>query len=87
MQTGDTNYIYKNCVGKAYFAHDASYSDSKDLTKRTAVDKTLTDKAFEIANDLKHNGYERGLAAMVHTFLNKKQKQVILKMKLNKINN
>ena len=27
-ETGDTNYIYKAC-----FAHDAAYSDSKDLTK------------------------------------------------------
>ena len=31
MQTGDTNYIYRNELDKAYFAHDAAYSDSKDL--------------------------------------------------------
>ena len=30
MQTGDTNYICKNELDKAYFAHDAAYSDSKD---------------------------------------------------------
>ena len=34
-ETGDTNYIYKNELDKACFAHDAAYSDSKDLTKRT----------------------------------------------------
>ena len=32
-ETGDTNYIYKNELDKACFAHDAAYSDSKDLTK------------------------------------------------------
>ena len=38
-ETGDTNYIYKNELDKACFAHDAAYSDSKDLTKRTVTDK------------------------------------------------
>ena len=30
----ETNYIYKNELDKACFAHDAAYSDSKDLTKK-----------------------------------------------------
>ena len=34
-ETDDTNYIYKNELDKACFVHDAAYSDSKDLTKRT----------------------------------------------------
>ena len=38
-ETGDTNYIYKNELDKACFVHDAAYSDSKDLTKRTVADK------------------------------------------------
>ena len=38
-ETGDTNCIYKNELDKACFAHDAAYSDSKDLTKRTVADK------------------------------------------------
>ena len=29
IQTGDTNYIYKNELDKACFAHDAAYSDSR----------------------------------------------------------
>ena len=41
MQTEDTNHIYKNGLDKVCFAHDAAYSDSKDLTKRTASDKIL----------------------------------------------
>ena len=30
MQTGDTNYIYKNEFNRACFQNDAAYSDSKD---------------------------------------------------------
>ena len=37
MQTGDTNYIYKNELDKACLAHDAAYSDSKDLAKKNTV--------------------------------------------------
>ena len=40
-ETGDTNYIYKKELDKACFVHDAAYSDSKDLTKRTVADKIL----------------------------------------------
>ena len=47
-ETGDTNYIYKNELDKACFQHDMAYGDSKDLTKRTAADKVLRDKAFKI---------------------------------------
>ena len=31
IQTGDTNYIYKNELYKACFAHDAADSDFKDI--------------------------------------------------------
>ena len=73
-ETGDTNYIYKYELGKACFAHDAAYSDSNDLTKRTAADKILKNRAFNIANDPKYDGYQRGLASMVYKFLDKKSK-------------
>ena len=71
-ETGDTNYIYKNELDKACFAHDAAYSDSKNLTKRTIADKILRDKAFNIAKDPQCDGYQRGLASMVYTFFDKK---------------
>ena len=74
MNTGDTNYIYKNELDKACFAHDVAYSDSKDLTKRTIADKVLRDKAFNIAKDPKYDGYQQGLASMVYKFFNKKSK-------------
>ena len=73
-ETGDTNYIYKNELDKASFAHDAAYSDSKDLTKRTAADKILKNKAFDIAKDPKYDGYQRGLTSMVYKFFDKKSK-------------
>ena len=73
-ETGNTNYIYKNELDKARFAHDAAYSDSKDLTKRTVADKTLRNRAFNIAKDKKYDGYQRGLASMVYKFFNKKSK-------------
>ena len=68
LETGDTNYIYKNELDKACFAHDVAYSDSKDLTNRTAADKILKNKAFDIAKDPKYDGYQRGLASMVYKF-------------------
>ena len=71
-ETGDTNYIYKNELYNACFAHDVAYSDSKDLTKRTAADKILRNRAFNIAKDPKYDGYQRGLASMVYKFFDKK---------------
>ena len=71
-ENGDTNYIYKNELDKACFAHDAAYSDNKDLAKRTVADKILRNKAFNIAKDPKYDGYQRGLASMVYKFFDKK---------------
>ena len=62
METGDTNYIYKNELDKACFQHDMADGDFKDLKRRTQSDKVLKDKAFEIASNPKCNGYQRGLA-------------------------
>ena len=72
IETGDTNYIYKNELDKACFAHDAAYSGSKDLTKRTVADKISRNRAFNIAKDKKYDGYQRGLASMVYNFFDKK---------------
>ena len=69
---GDTSYIYKNELDKVCFQHDMAYGDFKDLAKRTASDKTLRDKAFNIAKNPKYDGYQRGLASMVYKFFDKK---------------
>ena len=73
-ETGDTNYIYKNELDKACFVHNAAYSDSKDLIKRTVADKIFKNKAFDIAKNPKYDGYQRGLASMVYKFFDKKSK-------------
>ena len=59
-QTGDSRYIYRNELDEACFQHDMAYGDFKDLTKSTAADKVLRDKAFNIAKDLKCDGYQKG---------------------------
>ena len=74
MQTGDTNYIYKNQLDKACFQHDIAYGKYKDLRKRTQSDKVLKDKAFAIANNPKYDEYQRGLSSMVYNFFDKKSK-------------
>ena len=74
MQTGDTNYLYKNELDKAWFQHDMAYGKYKDLEKRTQSDKVLKDKALTIANNPKHGGYQRGLASMVYKFFDNKPK-------------
>ena len=71
-ETGDTNYIYKNELDKACFQHDMAYGDFKDLKRRTASDKILRDKAFNIAKNSKYDGYQRGLVSMVYKFFDKK---------------
>ena len=70
--TGDTGYIYKNELDKAYFQHDMAYGDFKELARRTVSDKILRDKAFNIAKNPKYDGYQRELASMVYTFFDKK---------------
>ena len=73
-QTRDSRYIYRNELDKAYFQHDMAYEDFKDLKKRTAADKDLRDKAFNIAKNSKYDGYQRGLASMVYKFFYKNTK-------------
>ena len=74
MQIGNTDFNYKNELDKACFQQDMAYGKSKDLIKRTQSDKVLKDKAFKIASNPKHDGYQRGLASMVYKFFDEKSK-------------
>ena len=65
-------------LDKACFQHDMAYGKSKYLTKRAQSDKVLRDKAFKIASDTKLDGYQRGLASMVHKFFIKSLVRVAL---------
>ena len=85
MKTGNTDFIYKNDLDKAYYQHDMAYGKSKDLTRRTQTEKVLRDKAFKIVSDPKYNGYQRGLASMVSSFLINNLVEVVLLLNLNQI--
>ena len=37
MKTGNTNFIYKNELDKAYFQHDMAYGKTKDLEKKNSI--------------------------------------------------
>ena len=73
-ETGDKDYIYKNELDKACFQHDIARGDFKDLARRTASDKVLIDKAFNIAKNPNYDGHQRGLTSMIYTFFDKKTK-------------
>ena len=70
-ETGDASCIYKNELDEACFQHDIAYGDFKDWERKTASDKILRDKAFNIAKNPKYDGYQRGLASMVYKFFDK----------------
>ena len=82
-QTGDTSYVYKKELDKACFQHYMAYGDFKDLSGRTASDKVLRDKAFNIAKNPKYDGYQRGLASMVYKYFDKKLKGSGVNMRTN----
>ena len=72
MQTRNTDFIYRNKLDKACFQHDMAYGNFKDLARRTASDKVLRYKAFNIVKNPKYDGHQRGLASMVYKLFDKK---------------
>ena len=71
----------------ACFEHDMAYTNFKDLPRRTASDKTLRDKAFKIAKNLKHESYIKEV--LLHCFMNfliKSLQVVLLKVRLCQTN-
>ena len=49
-----------------------AHGDFKDLTRRTASEKILYDKAFNIAKHPRPHEYQRGLVSMVYKFFDKR---------------
>ena len=82
-EAGDTDYIYRNELDKACFQHDMAYGDFKDLARRTASDKVLRDKAFNISKkmlimmDIKEDSL-----LLFTNFLIKRQKKVVSPQRL-----
>ena len=54
-EPGALQYIYHKELDQACFQHDMAYGDFKDLTTRTASDKILRDKVFNIAKNPKYD--------------------------------
>ena len=71
-ETEDSRYIYQNEIDETCFEHNMIYGVFKDLTRKTASDKILYDKAFNIAKNPKYDVYQKSLASMVCTFFDKK---------------
>ena len=57
-----------------------AYRDSKGLTRRATSD-------FNVAKNPKYDGYQRGLASMVHTIFIKKLLAAVLKMRIFQTSN
>ena len=72
-EAGDTSYIYKNELDKAFFQHDMVYGDFKDLARRTASDKILILLKILNMTDIK-----RGLLLWFTHFLIKSLQAVVL---------
>ena len=76
-ETEDSRYIYQNKLDEACFQHDITYGDFKDLNRRTAADKVLHNKAFNIAKNPKCVRYQCGVASMVYKFLDKRSAPLV----------
>ena len=84
-ETRYTCYIYKNEPDKASKVYHMIWLMGIlkiFFKKRTASDKVLRDKAFNIAKNPKYDGYQRGLASMVYEIFNKKPKGSAVNMPL-----
>ena len=57
---------------------------SKYFAKKTQSDRVLKDRAYEIANNPRYDGYQRGLASMVYKVFDKKSKGAGIKNEIKK---
>ena len=70
-EVADTKCIYRNELDKGCFQHDMPYGDFKELPRRTASDKVLRDKTFNIAKNQKYHEYQRSFASMLYKYFDK----------------
>ena len=70
-ETGNLRHLYRKNLEKACIAHDATYSDSKDLGKRTISDKILKDRAFDITRNCEYDGYQKALGSLFYKLFDK----------------
>ena len=77
-KTWNSRCIYQNDEGKFCYQHQIAYGDFKYLSRRTASDKVLLDKALKIAENAKYDGYQCGVASAVLKFFDKKSVVLLL---------
>ena len=84
MQTGNTDYIYKNDLDKGCFQHDMAYGKYRDLAKRTESDRALRDKSFKIASNPNDDDMKEDWLQWFTSFLIKSQNAVVsLRLQIN----
>ena len=71
-EVGNLKHISKNELDKACFAHDAAYSNSKDLAKRPISDQVFKIIAYETARNPGYDGYQRALLGIVYNVFDNK---------------
>ena len=64
--------LKKQEIHDIFIKNGMTYGDFKDLTRRTATDKMLHDKAFNIAKNSKDDGYQKGLASIAYKLFDRK---------------
>ena len=68
-------YIYQNKLDKAFFEHDMSYGDFKNLPKRTVSEIVLRNEAIHFAKIvaifLKLDRYQCGIVSVIYKFFDK----------------
>ena len=67
-EPGNLKHLYGNGLDKSCFAHDAAYSDNKDLANRTISENILRDRAYQIDRNRNYDGCQRTLASMAYKF-------------------
>ena len=70
-ESSDSRYMCQKNLIHAYYHNDMAYGDLKDLSG-TSSDNVLLDKAFDIAKNKKYDSYQRGIAAVIYKFFDKK---------------
>ena len=70
MHLRQPGFTYRACEP---FEQDMAYGDFNYSARRTASDKILRDKAFNIAKNQKWDGYQRVIASMVYKCFDKKK--------------
>ena len=70
----DSRYTYQNKLDKALFQLDVAYGAYKDLTRRTASNKVLHGKTFEIYSYHKYSRYQRRPSSIVYKAFDEKLK-------------